>query len=219
MTRMSKILLTVPLLVVAAELAHAAPTDPPPTQPPTPTEPSTPASPPTSPRTGMGTAPVAAPSDAEIVHILVTANDIDIENGRLAKRRSNNPAVQTFAERMITDHTALKQQVTDLTGRLDLTPADNATSQALKQDHTAAAAALKDLEGAAFDKAYIDQEVTLHATLVDQVDRVLIPNAKNAELKTLVEGARPVLAAHLEHAKQVQQQLGVTPSAPAAIVY
>lgn len=213
MTRMLKTLLVA--VALAAPLAVAAA---PPSDPPTPTEPSTPSSPPTSPRTGAATAPVTAPSDADIAHILVTANTIDIENGKLAKRRTENAAVQTFAERMIDDHTALNTQAEQLATRLDLTPTDNATSQALMKEHQANTEMLKNLEGAAFDKAYIDQEVSLHAKLVDQVDRVLLPNAKNPELKSLVEGARPVIAAHLEHAKQVQQQLAPAPTTPTSII-
>ena len=58
--------------------------------------------------------------------------------------------------------------------------------------------------GAAFDKAYIAQEVTYHEAVLAAVDKTLIPSAQNAELKALLVKVRPAFVAHLEHAKQVQ---------------
>jgi putative membrane protein len=39
------------------------------------------------------------------------------------------------------------------------------------------------------------------------VTETLIPNAKNAELKKLLESAGPIFASHLKHAKEVQASL------------
>jgi len=64
--------------------------------------------------------------------------------------------------------------------------------------------ALKGMKGHAFDKAYIDHEVAYHQAVLDAVDKVLIPNAKNVELKALLVKVRPAFVAHLEHAKHVQ---------------
>ena len=66
---------------------------------------------------------------------------------------------------------------------------------------------LKGLSGAAFDKAYIDHEVVYHAQVLDAVDKTLIPNAKNEELKALLVKVRPAFVAHLDHAKMIQAQL------------
>jgi putative membrane protein len=43
--------------------------------------------------------------------------------------------------------------------------------------------------------------------VLDAVDKTLIPGAKNAELKALLEKTRPAFVAHLEHAKKVQGSL------------
>ena len=51
-----------------------------------------------------------APNDAQIAHIVVTANQIDIDAGKLAKSRSKSKEVKDFAQQMITDHTAVNQQ-------------------------------------------------------------------------------------------------------------
>ncbi len=63
------------------------------------------------------------------------------------------------------------------------------------------------MKGAAFDRAYADHEVAYHQQVLDAIDKVLIPNAKNAELKDLITKVRPAIAAHLDHAKMVQSSL------------
>jgi putative membrane protein len=50
--------------------------------------------------------------------------------------------------------------------------------------------------------------VTYHQQVLDAIDKVLIPNAKNGELKALIEKVRPAIEAHLQHAQQIQSKLG-----------
>ena len=44
--------------------------------------------------------------------------------------------------------------------------------------------------------------------MLDAVDKTLIPNAKNEELKALLVKVRPAFVAHLEHAKMLQSSMG-----------
>ncbi|HUK03172.1 MAG TPA: DUF4142 domain-containing protein [Steroidobacteraceae bacterium] len=67
---------------------------------------------------------------------------------------------------------------------------------------------LKNLSGAAFDKAYVAHEVVYHQAVIDTVDQTLIPHAQNAGLKALLVKVRPAFVAHLKHAKQLQATLG-----------
>ncbi len=153
-------------------------------------------------------APAAgAPGDPEIAHIVVTANTIDIDAGRLAGDKATNEQVKQFAQRMITDHTAVNEQASALAQRLNVTPADNATSQSLKTSADQAMQSLQGKSGAEFDRAYIDHEVTYHQQVLDAIDNTLIPSAQNAELKALLEQTRPAIAAHLEMARQIQTSL------------
>lgn len=144
----------------------------------------------------------AAPTDAEIAHIAVTANTIDVDAGRLAKEKSTTKAVTDFADRMIQDHTGVNEQATALANKLSLTPADNATSQSLKASADQTLERLRGLDGAAFDRAYLDNEVAFHQTVLDALDNTLIPNTQNAELKAFLEQVRPAIAGHLEMARQ-----------------
>lgn len=150
----------------------------------------------------------AAPlSDANIAAIVVAANTIDIKNGEMARTKTRNDAVKKFADHMITDHTSVNKQATDLVTKLGVTPEENATSQGLVSSADATRAQLNSKDGADFDKAYIDNEVAYHQAVIDMLDNTLVPGATNAELKTLLENTRPAFVAHLDHAKTIQADL------------
>jgi putative membrane protein len=143
-------------------------------------------------------------NDAQIASIVVTANQVDIDAGKLAASRSANREVKAFAQLMITDHTGVNKSATELVAKLKVSPADNPTSQSLKSDGAKNLAHLKTLKGAAFDKAYVDHEVAYHQQVIDALDKTLIPGATNSELKALLVKVRPAFVAHLEHAKRLQ---------------
>jgi putative membrane protein len=159
---------------------------------------------------GLSTAIALAQNinDAQIASIVVTANQVDIDAGELAKSTSTNPEVKQFAQLMITDHTGVNKSAVALVTKLKVTPEDNPTSQSLKSGGEQNVANLKKLKGADFDKAYIDHEVAYHQQVLDAIDKTLIPGAQNAELKALLVKVRPAFVAHLEHAKKVQAALG-----------
>ena len=146
-------------------------------------------------------------NDAQIASIVVTANQVDIDAGKLGSIQAANPEVKKFAQQMVTDHTAVNKSATDLATKLKVTPEDNPTSQNLKSGGESNLKNLKGLKGAAFDRAYIDHEVAYHQTVLDALDKTLIPGAKNAELKALLVKTRPAFVAHLEHAKHLQSTL------------
>ena len=147
-------------------------------------------------------------TDPQIASIVVTANQVDIDAGKLAKSMASSADVKKFADQMITDHTGVNKSAVDLVTKLKVTPVDNPTSQSLKKGGDDNVANLKTLKGAAFDKAYIDHEVVYHQAVLEAVDKTLIPSATNAELKALLVKVRPAFVAHLEHAKHVQSSLG-----------
>ena len=150
----------------------------------------------------------AGPTDPQIAAIVVTANQVDIDAGKMAEAKTKSKDVKAFAQLMVTDHGAVNKSATELVTKLKVTPEDNATSQSLKKGGDDNLANLKKLDGAAFDRAYVDHEVTYHEAVLDAIDKTLIPNAKNAELKALLEKSRPAFVAHLGHAKQLQASLG-----------
>jgi putative membrane protein len=106
---------------------------------------------------------------------------------------------------MISDHTNLEKSVGDLAKKLGVTPAQSDTSKQLKQQAADETKKLRGLRGKDFDKEYASHEVAYHQAVIDAAKNTLIPNAKNAELKSALEGAAPVLQGHMEHAQQLEK--------------
>ncbi|MCG2577250.1 DUF4142 domain-containing protein [Dechloromonas sp. XY25] len=155
----------------------------------------------------QGNTTATTPTDPQIAHIVVTANQIDIDAGKVAESKASSKDVKAFAKQMVTDHTGVNKQASELVKKLKVTPEDNPTSRNLKAGGDDMQKQLKGMKETDFDKAYIDNEVTFHQTVLDSIDKTLLPNAKNDELKNLITKTRPAIAAHLEHAKQLQASL------------
>jgi putative membrane protein len=149
----------------------------------------------------------AGPTDPQIAAIVVTANQVDIDAGKLAEAKGSTQEVKDFGKLMVTDHSGVNKSAKELVTKLHVTPEPNDTSKSLQKGGDENMAALKKLDGAAFDKAYVDHEVAYHQAVIDALDKTLIPSAQNAELKALLVKVRPAFVAHLEHAKQLQSSL------------
>src|SRR5688500_10531156 len=71
-------------------------------------------------------------TDAQVASIGVTAKQGEIDAGKLAESKASKEEVKQFAQQMVTDHTGVNKQATELVTKLNVTPQDNPTSQSLK---------------------------------------------------------------------------------------
>ena len=149
----------------------------------------------------------APPSDAQIAHIAYTAGQIDIAAGNQAIAKSHNAAVLAFAREMVRDHAAVNQKALALVQKLHVTPEANPTSAALQSQATAELATLDKLTGSAFDRAYVANEVAYHKTVNGALRDTLIPNARNAELKSLLQTGLALFTEHQMHADHLAAEL------------
>ena len=147
------------------------------------------------------------PSDAQIAHIAYTAGDLDIKAAELALEKSKNDGVREFANDMVRDHKAVNDKALALVKKLNVTPEDNDTSKSLAKQSAEKQAELAKLSGAAFDKAYVDNEVAYHKTVNDALKTTLIPSANNGELKSLLETGLKIFAGHEQHAENLASKL------------
>ncbi len=146
-------------------------------------------------------------TDLQIAHIAYTAGQIDIAAAKQALKKSKNKDVRAFAKDMERDHTAVNKQALALVTKLKVKPEDNATSQALTKQADAKRAELAKLSGAAFDKAYVDNEVAYHKTVDGALETQLIPSASNGELKSLLQTGLKIFQGHEQHAQHVASEL------------
>jgi putative membrane protein len=157
--------------------------------------------------TSVALAQGAKPTDPQIAHIAYTAGQLDIAAGQQAVKMSKNKDVVGFANMMIKDHTAVNKQALDLCKKLNVTPEDNDTSKALTKAADAKRAEMAKLSGAAFDKAYMDNEVAYHKQVNGALETLLIPSAQNAELKSLLQTGLTLFTEHQMHAEHLAAQL------------
>lgn len=151
--------------------------------------------------------PRTAENDRQIAGTLFAANDAALSAAKVAEQKARHPEVKLLAQHMSAEHRLMNKQVRELCERLGIRAQQSATSAALAVRATRNEATLAKLRAAAFDTAYVDQEVAQHAELLALLDDTLIPDAQNGELKDLLIRIRPTLAAHLEHARTVQHEL------------
>jgi putative membrane protein len=156
---------------------------------------------------GAAMAQAAKPTDPQIAHIAYTAGVIDINAAKQAMTKASNKEVKAFAQDMVRDHEAVNKQALDLVKKLNVTPEDNDTSKALSKQAADKLAELNKLSGAAFDKAYVANEVAYHKAVNSALETQLIPSASNAELKGLLQTGLKIFQGHQQHAEMVAAKL------------
>src|SRR5262245_23123670 len=146
-------------------------------------------------------------TDPQIAHIAYTAGNIDIAAAKQALTKASNKEVKAFAQDMVRDHEAVNKQALDLVKKLNVTPEDNDTSKALSKQAADKLAELGKLNGAAFDKAYVANEVAYHKAVNSALETKLIPSASNTELKGLLQTGLKIFQGHEQHAEHVATEL------------
>jgi putative membrane protein len=147
------------------------------------------------------------PTDPQIAHIAYTAGQLDIAAAKQALGKTKNKEIKAFADDMVRDHEAVNKQALDLVKKLKVTPEDNDTSRALSKQAADKLAELGKLNGAAYDKAYAENEVAYHKSVNSALETTLIPSASNAELKSLLQTGLKIFQGHQGHAEKVASSL------------
>lgn len=152
-------------------------------------------------------------NDEQIAGITDAANSAEIEQGKLARLKSKDAAVQKFAAKMIAAHEEAKKNQ----DKLKLKTAESMLGNSLGTEAASALNTLKGAEGKDFDKAYIDAQVNEHQKLLDALNDKLIPNVKNPDLKAYLNQILPHVSRHLQEAQEIQRTVpSKAGAAPAA---
>ncbi|HKR66973.1 MAG TPA: DUF4142 domain-containing protein, partial [Thermoanaerobaculia bacterium] len=140
---------------------------------------------------------------SDIAGIVVTANDGEIQQGQAASSRATSADVRAFAQMMVTDHTNALATARDAFSRQGVTPGENETTRALKDNTPRTITNLATYTGAAYDRKYMQVQVDLHQWLLSALDTALIPSAPNAEMRSLLQTQRMAVAQHLDRARTI----------------
>lgn len=153
----------------------------------------------------QATAP--ALDDPTIVAIFDAANTWDIESASLGAKRGTTKAVRDLAAMFVRDHEAVRRQGRDLATSLHITPTPPKDFP-LTASHAEAMTTLQGLHGAAFDRAFLENEVAFHKAVIDDINTTLLPAIQNAQLKALVVKVAPAFQAHMVAAQHLLDGLG-----------
>jgi putative membrane protein len=163
--------------------------------------------------TAAATSATANPSstpaltDANIAALLDEANMADSANGKIASTKGTKADVKAFGVLMMNDHHALRKAGQDLVTKLNVSPTPPSNDSLPAKAKMLSDSLTSISKGAAWDKWYIDHEVTMHQDVLSLIDQALAA-AQNAELKDLLNKARPNIEMHLKRAQDIQTKLG-----------
>ena len=148
--------------------------------------------------------PTQSLGDAQITTILLAANEAEVRQGKHAQKAAKSKDVKDFAKMMVTEHSQAIKDVKALDAKLKIKSQSSAVRDQRETTARASELKLKDKKGAEFDKAYLEDQVALHQTVLDTIDQHLIPSAKADDLRALLTKTRATVASHLDRAKQLQ---------------
>jgi putative membrane protein len=169
----------------------------------------TPTAPGAAPRPGYSEG-ASAPNDLgdpQIAEVATNINQGEIEQARYVVAHAKNPQVLQFARHMQTAHTELGQRMTSLLQTQGIALASSQLSNELKNNAQETLTTMESMSGRDLERDYIDAQVREHQAALDVLDNKLIPNAKDAQLKSFLEDVRSKVASHLAQAQNIQTSL------------
>jgi putative membrane protein len=126
----------------------------------------------------------------------------EVEMGRLAAQRANDPDVKAFGERMVSDHSRANGELKSVAAKKGLQlPADMNAEQKSEIDK------LSKLSGAEFDKQYMSAMVDDHEKDVKEFE-TQSKSGNDADIKSFATRTLPTLQEHLKMAQAAAQKVG-----------
>jgi len=140
--------------------------------------------------------------DKAFVPMAVQANMTEIQEAQLAEKRAGSNDVKLLAQRIIRDHSGARGALEKITGaRPELTePAKQSPEQRGAQNR------LDQLDGAEFDKAYVQLQVERHEKLIPEFEQES-ERGTDLDLRAFAVKQLPGLREHLEMARKLSAQM------------
>ena len=141
-------------------------------------------------------------ADAAAMKQLAQANLSEIEGGKAAAAKAQNPQVKQFAQKMVTDHTQMLQELQTLAKAKGV-----ALPQSGSLKDKAEQKMMEKTAGADFDKKYMEEMVKDHQKDAQETQD-LAAKAKDPDFKAAVQKAHAKIQEHLALAQRVASQTG-----------
>lgn len=182
---------------------------------------------------GAGAAGGATTVNAQTLGTVVAVHTSEVAMGRLAQEKATNPQVRQFAQRIVQEHQTFVQRGQQLSMQADTAQADRQLVQMADSTMQRLRAMPR---GAAFDSAFVNSQVRAHEAALQRVNQMTgqsgqtgtaggmgtdtagrtgtagstdtVGGANSQNPSDYVNASRQAIQAHLEAARQLQQQLG-----------
>ena len=122
----------------------------------------------------------------------------EVEAGKMAMDKAQDPQVKAFAKRMVDDHSKANAELTKIASAKGITP-----PAAVDSGHKRKMDRMASKSGADFDRAYMDDMVDDHQATVRDF-RSAAKSAKDPEIKAFASSTLPALEQHLKEAKTIE---------------
>lgn len=146
-------------------------------------------------------------TDGQIAAVVLAADGAEMNQAKMAEKKSRNKKVKGFAHHMLSDHGKNEHALASMDKKTKMIPEQSDLSQSMTTQAEQTAKQLQEMSGKEFDKAYIDAQVQQHQALLDTMNNQLIPNAQNPKLKAMLDKTAKTVSSHLEQAKRIQASM------------
>ncbi len=148
-----------------------------------------------------------ATQSAEILGMLI-ATDLDEVHAAMTAQHKEDlrGPVAAYAKTLHQEHGKNVQKTAQLGMKMKVTPAQTPEVRELHEKHAAALATIVPLQGEAFSRAFLDNQITMHTQAMQMIDRQLEATDDQA-LEAHLKQTRQAISSHLAQAKQLQGDL------------
>ncbi len=140
-------------------------------------------------------------ADDQFLKDIFVQGHAEIAYSELAERRAANDKVKEFAREMVKEHKRCNEKLAQLLKDRKLAIVAGTEKQTKEE-----VARLSKLEGANFDRAYMDRMIQDHEKAVAMV-QTQTTAAVEADVRAFAKEALPTLKTHLERAKEIAKAL------------
>jgi putative membrane protein len=145
----------------------------------------------------------AALTDGQIMQILATVDEGEIQQAQVALTKSSNTQVRAFADMMVGQHTTAKQQGQSLSAQTKVDPAPSPVANKLQSDAGKTLDKLNGADPSDFDKMYVKAQIKQHKDVLDLINDKLMPAAKDPMLKQQLTATQSMVQHHIDMADKI----------------
>lgn len=162
---------------------------------------------PTASATAAALDPVANIGRAEAINLVHHINGLEVQTSQEALGRLQDQEARQFAQRMITEHQALEQQVVNLAAQEDVAlfafqPSTYESAEANR---------LRALSGNDYDRGYMEVQQQGHESALKDLQQAK-DNVDDPEIQALLDQAITAVQQHLDQAGQIQPEATPSPT-------